>query len=375
MSKVLTHALIATVGLAGVALSAATPALSADFIVAISKPNKLFLIDVAAREVVRDCDIPGRGSPLTVSVNPDGDVAYVVTAGWGEISGINLDTCEEVFRANMSEGNIRGKTIGAMTVTRDGSEIYAMQSRVELLSDRYTILPHRVAVFDATAGLEATPTRTFDVPRGLTIMAPSADGEHIWAGGHDLYKIHMASGTIVETIPILYWQETQPTYGTPDGLAFWPIYETTETMVMPFGAPEFSSREARDAGNFDEMVDFKLGATMIDLTTNEVSQVPIASMDLIIFSLAKSPTDPKHIYGVYSHLSKYDLDTGDLVHRIELDHTYYSAIVSSDGSEIYIGSTFDDIAIHSTETLEQIATIELPGGGDQGAGTFRVVQR
>ncbi|MDP6515794.1 MAG: quinohemoprotein amine dehydrogenase subunit beta, partial [Alphaproteobacteria bacterium] len=212
--------LFSTIGaVALAAIWAAGTAGAGDYLIAASKPNKVFLIDAAARRVVRDCDIPGRGSPLTVSPTTDGKIAYIVTNGWGEISGIELDTCREVFHANMSVGNIRGRIIGAMTVSRDGNWIFVVQSRVERLQDRYNVLPHRIAVYSAKGGFDPAPMRTFEVPRGITILAPAKDGKHLWAGGHDLYKIDMASGEIVETIPILYWQDTRPTYGTPDGLS------------------------------------------------------------------------------------------------------------------------------------------------------------
>ncbi len=354
---------------------AAGSAGAGDFLIAASKPNKVFLIDAAARRVVRDCDIPGRGPPLTISPSPDGKIAYIVTNGWGEISGIDLDACREVFHANMSRGNIRGRIIGAMTVSRDGNWIFVMQSRVERLRDRFNVLPHRIAVYSTRGGFDPAPMRTFEVPRGIAILVPALDGKHLWAGGHDLYKIDMASGEIVETIPILYWQDARPTYGVPDGLAFWPIYDTTETIVIPYFAPIFEDRAARDAVNWDAMTDYVVGMTTVDLATNQTKQTDLASLERIIFSIALSPTDSRFAYGAYTTLDKYDLVNGGMVKSVDLDHTYYSIIASSDGKELYVGSTFSDIGVYSAETLEKLANIELPGGGDQGPATIRIVQR
>ena len=78
---------------------------------------------------------------------------------------------------------------------------------------------------------------------------------------------------------------------------------------------------------------------------------------------------------VAATLDKYDLVNGGLIATHNLDHTYYSIICSSDGSELYIGSTFSDIAVHDPKTLKKLGDIQLPGGGDQGVATFRVVQR
>jgi hypothetical protein len=95
---------------------------------------------------------------------------------------------------------------------------------------------------------------------------------------------------------------------------------------------------------------------------------------VLIFSMTLDKHDPNIMYAVYTQLSKYDMAKGELVDRIDLDHTYYSVQTSGNGEELYIGSTFNDIAIHAAGSLEQLATIELPGG-DQGACGIRVIQR
>ncbi|MCZ7600645.1 MAG: hypothetical protein M5U09_26970 [Gammaproteobacteria bacterium] len=79
-------------------------------------------------------------------------------------------------------------------------------------------------------------------------------------------------------------------------------------------------------------------------------------------------------YGVYTQLSKIDLDKDELVKRIDLPHTYYAVNVSSDGSELYAGGTMNDIAIYDTETLEPIGSIGLPGG-NMALSSLRIIQR
>ncbi|MEZ5583928.1 MAG: hypothetical protein R3F37_15380 [Candidatus Competibacteraceae bacterium] len=43
-----------------------------------------------------------------------------------------------------------------------------------------------------------------------------------------------------------------------------------------------------------------------------------------------------------------------MIKRIDLDHTYYAINISSDGKELYLGGTMDDIAIYDSATLEKI---------------------
>ncbi len=371
MNRYLTG-LVAVASIAVVAAEAAAK----EYILAANKPNGFHLVDADAREVVQSCTLPGRGSPVVQHPSPDNEILYIVTNGWGELIGTEIDTCKTVFHAVLSQGNVRARSIAGMTASRDGAELYVQVSEVELLPDRYRVRPmHRILVFDADAGLDARPKRYFDVPRGHTIMAPSHDGETLWSFGHEVRQFDIATGEIRQEILLNSWEELRPTYGDPDGLSFWPLYDNTDVMLFPYFAPVFADRAARDAGDWDQLADFVLGLTTVDLATNEWQQFDVASMDVLIFSIARNPVRQNEIYGVYTQLSRYDLDTGALSGRVDLDHTYYSVAIAAEGDELYIGSTFGDIAIHSTETLEKVGQVTLPGGGDQGVAGLRVIHR
>jgi quinohemoprotein amine dehydrogenase beta subunit len=366
----------AALGCAVAALPGATAAVAKEYILAVSKQNNLHVIDARARQVVNTCTLPGRGSPVVIAPSPDASIAYVLTNGWGEVVGVNIDSCEVVFHAVLSQGNVRARSIAGITLNRDGTELFAQVSETELLPDRYQIRPmHRILVYKTDAGIEAEPYRSFDIPRGHTIMAPSHDGKTLWSFGHEVRQFDIASGQILQEILLNSWEDERPTYGDPDGLSFWPLYDNLDVMIFPYFAPIFASREARDAGDWDQLTDFVIGITRVDLRTNEWTQNDITSMDVLIFSMTEDLRDPKIMYGVYTQLSKYNTETGELVGRVDLDHTYYSVAVAAEGDELYIGSTFNDIAIHSTDTLEQVAKIDLPGGGDQGVAGIRVIHR
>ncbi len=79
-----------------------------DMMLTAVHPNNLILIDLSARKVVREYTIPGRGYAQTIVPSPDGKVAYVLTGGWGIISGIDLDTGKEVFRPGCSPRSMPG---------------------------------------------------------------------------------------------------------------------------------------------------------------------------------------------------------------------------------------------------------------------------
>ena len=365
---------IAALACAGLALPSG--GMAKDYILAMSKPNNLHLVDMAAREVVQSCTVPGRGVFVGITPAPDGKIVYVLTNGWGEVLGIEIDSCDVVFHAVLSQGNVRARSMAGMMVSNDGLELYVNLTEVELLVDRYRIRdPHRMVVFKTDAGLDAMPYRSFDVPRGHTILVPSNDGKTMWSPGHELRQFDLATGAITEEILLNSWEDAKPTYGDPDGLAFWPLYETSNVLITPYFAPIFANREARDAGDWDQLADFVVGVTRIDLATNQWTQFDMGTADVLIFSMAEDPRDSDIMYGVYTQLSKYNVKTGELLARVDLDHTYYSVITSTSGEELYIGSTFNDVAVYSSDTLEKLAKIDLPGGGDQGAAGIRFLSR
>ncbi|HEX9646802.1 MAG TPA: quinohemoprotein amine dehydrogenase subunit beta [Alphaproteobacteria bacterium] len=376
MNRLLRAASIALLAGAGLAALAATGALAKEYVIAVNKPNNLHVIDADARKVVNSCTLPGRGSPVAIATSPvDPAVAFVETNGWGEVVGVNIDSCEVFFHAVLSQGTVRARSMAGVAVGLDGKELFVQVAETELLADRYQIRPmHRFLVYNTDAGLDAKPARSFDVPRGQTIMAPSHDGKTLWSYGHEVRQFDIATGKILQEIRLNSWEEDKPTYGDPDGLSFWPLYDNIDVMIFPYVAPVFASREARDAGDFDQLSDFVLGITTVDLRTNEWAQRDITSFDVLIFSMVTHPKKPSEIYAVYTTLSKYDLDTGKLVDRVDLDHTYYAAAISAEGDELYIGGTFNDVAIYSTDTLKQLAKVMLPGG-DQGVAGIRVIQR
>ena len=153
-----------------------------DYLLTVSRPNTLNLIDLFTNEVVRQCTLPGVPTPGTVVISPDKTVAYVLADRFSDVFGYRLDDCELVFSSRQSSGNQRVKTMASLAVSPDGSEVYTHQNRVTLYSDHYRAEAPRVAVFDTAAGLDAPEIRSFEAPRQVTIMTTGADGQ-LYLGG------------------------------------------------------------------------------------------------------------------------------------------------------------------------------------------------
>ena len=137
------------------------PALAKDYLLTAAKPDQLVLVDPAARKVEKTCTVPDAGTGvLTIVPSPDASTAYMITNHWESVSGIDLDSCEQVFRADFSSGDERVKATFGMDISPDGSELFVIQSPVRLLPGEYQVQPTRIAVYDTAAGVGAEPIRT-----------------------------------------------------------------------------------------------------------------------------------------------------------------------------------------------------------------------
>ncbi|MHA7777780.1 quinohemoprotein amine dehydrogenase subunit beta [Roseibium sp. M-1] len=342
----------------------ALPALAKDKIVTVAKPDRLYVIDATSRTVETDCKLDFNLMPGVIVMSPDNTIAYILGNRWEDVFGVELSTCKTVFSAYQSEGDVRRKSIASLAVSKDGSELYTVRNPVRLLADRYEVLEPEIAVYETGAGLDAEPARTFPSPRRMTVMATDRNGV-LYAAGHEIYAIDPKTGDISVKIKNASWD--RPAFSPPDVLAFWPIGSQADEFLLLYSAAKFTDE------TMSEIADFVWGYQAVDLTTGESEIEDFTSFEVIMFSAVRDPNDKSKLYGVYTQLSKHDVTTKELIKRVDLPHTYYCVNISSDGKEIYVGGTNEDIGIYDADSLERIGEILLPSGGDMAAGTMHVI--
>lgn len=351
------------------ALAAATlaPAAQArDLLVTVARPGNLYVFDAAERSLVTDCTLDvEHPMPGVIAMSPDGGIAYILVNRWEDVIGVDIATCETVFMAVQSEGDVVRRSIASIAVSKDGTRLYTVRNPVRHHVDRYEVMEPEFAVFDTAAGLEAEPLAIHPAPRRSTVMAADRAGK-VYIGGHDIVAVDPETGEITTAVANASWD--RPTYSPPDVLAFWPIGTQNDELMLLYSAAVFTDE------NQEEMADFVWGYSSVDLTTGETEIRDFASFEVIMFSAVRNPAAPNELYGVYTQLSKHDVDTGELIERIDLPHTYYVINIASDGSEVYVGGTSDDIGVYDTATMEKIGEMRMPSGGDMGVATLQVVQ-
>lgn len=340
------------------------PAAARDLLVTIAKPGELYVFDAAKRELVRECELGVDPSPGVIHMSPDGKIAYALVNRWQDVIGIDIESCERVFYAAQSEGDVERRSIGSVAVSKDGAEVYTVRNPVRHLPDRYEVMEPEFAIFRTDAGTEAEPAQIFPAPRRSSIMQTGADGT-VYVAGHDIYAVDPKTGEFTVTIANRGWD--RPTHSAPDSLAFWPVGSQNDEFLLLYSAATFASSAQ------EEMTDFVWGYSSVGLETGETEIKDFASLEVLMFTAVRDPNDANLLYGVYTQLSKHNLETGELIKRVDLPHTYYNLNISSDGKEIYVGGTLDDIGVYDAETLERIGEMTVPGG-DMFTSTLQLVQ-
>ncbi|HSA82866.1 MAG TPA: quinohemoprotein amine dehydrogenase subunit beta, partial [Geminicoccaceae bacterium] len=282
--------------------AAAAPSLAKDYLLTAAKPDKLVMVDPAARKVEKTCTIPNSGTGvLTITPSPDASVAYLIVNHWESVAGIDLDTCAQVFRADLSSDEERVKATFGMDISPDGSELFVFQSPVKLLTDEYQVQPTRIAVYDTAAGIDAAPVRTLETPRRTAILALSNDGSKLYAVSWDIYVLDPQTGEEIGRHPLRTWQRAN--YSEPDVLDVWPQWDATDIFSTPYYA-------VRTDLSADDAAAYKTGLATLDLDSGAFETKDFEDTSVIIFSTVVNPARLNEVYGVYTTLSKIDRERG-----------------------------------------------------------------
>lgn len=342
------------------------PAAAKDYLLAGVKPDKLVLVDAAARKVERTYTLrDGGAGPGVIVPSPDGRVAYVVVNRWESVVGIDLDSGREVFRADLSAPPERVKAIAA-EVSPDGKELFVVESPVELGSDEYHVKDMRIAVYRTGDGTAAKPARTLPSPRRTSLLAFAPDGSKLYALSWDLLALDPRTGKELSRQGVRHWGRAG--YAEPDVIDMWPQWEASSVLVTPYTVMRTDLPATDPAAA-------RTGLLSLDLASGDFAMDDFENTTKVIFSGAVNPVRRDEVYLVYATLTKLDRRTHRVLKRIDTDHTYYAINIASDGREVYLGGAMSDIAVYSTDTLKRLAKIPLPSGGDQATASLRLVRR
>lgn len=340
-----------------------------EYLITAHYPSHFSVIDAETDEVYKTCSVPGRfvAGMAALTVSPDGSRAYMLGDMLGTIYGIELDTCQTVFKANLAlNTGERARALFSLAVSSDGKEIYTVVNPTEIHTDHYKVGNPRLQVYRASDGMDARPARAFPAPRQTTIMQIAEDGS-LYMASDNIYKVDVHTGEREIAIPVR--DSDRPGYGQPDVLYVWPHQQPTQNFSIIYAAPKFV-----DDNEDMETADFVYGVYNVDLKTGETEVKDFAPFKEVYFTAMRSPNDPNQLYAVLNRLAKFDIKEQEMLQEQELDHTYYVVTFNHAGDKLYLSGTLNDISIHDPDNLEKIGSIELPGG-DMSLATMQVFIR
>jgi quinohemoprotein amine dehydrogenase beta subunit len=339
------------------ALADTGPALQSghEYMVVGNYPNNLHVIDTQTDKVYKTCSMPDAFGPGTVQIAPDNKTAYTLNNHYGDIYGVDLDSCKQVFHAALAQQpGERARALFSIAISPDGKEIYSVVNPTQLGLDHYKVQAPRLQVYAADGGLAAKPVRSFPAPRQVTVMQTGADGT-LYMAGADIYKVDVHTGKVGVAVPSRNWK--RPLYSPPDVLYAWSQQHYSRDFTILYTAAKFKD-EQQDMAT----AEFVYGFFNIDLVTGKTETVDFAPLTEIYFTGMRSPKDKNLIYGVLNRLTKYDIKQQKLLAVGELDHSYYLVSLNKSGSKVYLTGTFNDVAVYDADSLKKLTNIELPGG-------------
>ncbi len=336
-----------------------------EYLLTVTRPGQLHVMDMRTNTLVRSCDIPGRFGSGAMALSPDGRRAYVLSNMWEDVYGFDIESCEIVFSAVQSTADVKVKSFQSVAVSADGKELYTIQNPVRHLPDRMEVMEPRLAVFNLADGLDAKPVRTFPVNRRITKIAATKTGEVI-LGGADIEAIDPRTGATRVVSALANW-DRGPLWLPPDAFAMHSQGEHVNEYIMPYVTAKFDSEE----WDF-ETAEWWWGMSRIDLNTGEAEQMEMFPLEFIVFTFVSDPNDRNILYGAFNTLSKHDISKKETLLVEELPHTYYSVNISGDGRTLYVGGGASVVSIHDSETLKKTGEIALPG--DMSTADVRVAR-
>jgi len=338
-----------------------------DMMVVANRPNHLHVVDLGARRVERSCALPSAPTPGTIVLSPDHAVAFVLGGSMGEIWGVRLADCELVFSAVESQGNERVRTLGGITLSRDGKWLYAYQAPVKLFPDHYEVQDTRIAVFDTGAGKDALLVRSMPAPRQVTIMNTGADGT-LYLGGPDIIAMNPETGAMRVALPSRSRKDRA--FGPRDVLTVWNIGESSGEFVRMFSAPRWKPGAEGDA----DQADLVWGFEKVDLASGVASDAVAGPLTNGLFTGMTRPGHPDQFFATLTQLQRFDVPNARLEKSVDLEHSYYAIDFGTDGNTLYLTGTFNDIAIYDADSMRKLGNIVLPGG-DMATGAPKIFRR
>jgi WD40 repeat protein len=353
---------MALLGTALLLASANTPALGKDILLQGMLHNKFNVIDGDKDEVVATIETKGKKVTNFTWDPKDLDKIYTIT-DWGQqIEQLDLKGKRVVRTFRTGSGDVKVRSLDIEINPAHPNLLYALSLRQRWLPDEIVDMTPEVIVFDV--GVDPPKiVKEIEIPRGCTNIFFGYDGSEFYVTGRDVFVYDPMSGKQVNFLGIGH-----PTTTGVDpqiSLNIWRLHDQSGMAMILVGSQNSVSNLMYQ------------GYYTIDLrkksTEGSMHLVTDIGPFYIQFSGVISP-DRKYYYTVLNKIEKRDFKTNRVLATAEdLDKSYYTIQVSSDGKKVYLGGGGDTILIYDTDTMKLLKRLDTPG--DAVLTHFRVQHR
>lgn len=350
---------LALLGAALLVSSGSAPASAKDILLQGMIHNQLNILDGDTDEIVGTVTTKGKKVTNFTWDPKDLDKVYTIT-DWGQqIEQLDLAGKKVVRTFRTGGGNVKVRALDIEIHPTDPNLLYALSLRQRWLSDEIVDMTPAVLVFDLTT---EKVVKEIEIPRGCTNIFFGYDGSEFYVTGRDVFVYDPKTGKQVNFLGLAH--PTQTGLDPQISLNIWRLHDQSGMAMILVGS-QATANNLTYQGYYT--IDLKKKST-----EGSMRLVPEIGPLYNQFSAVVSP-DRKYYYMVLNKVEKRDFATNVLLATADVDKSYYTIQVSSDGKKVYLGGGGDSILIYDTETMKLRKKIDTPG--DAVLTHFRVQRR
>ena len=335
------------------------PAFGKDILLQGMLHNKFNVLDGDKDEIIATIETKGKKVTNFTWDPKDLDKVYCIT-DWGQqIEQLDLAGKKVVRTFRLGGDGVKVRALDIELNPANPNLLYALSLRQRWLSDEIVDMTPAVLVIDLAT---EKVVKEIEIPRGCTNIFFGYDGSEFYITGRDVFVYDPMTGKQVNFLGLAH-----PTVTGVDpqiSLNIWRLHDQSGMAMVLVGS-------LATANNLPYQ-----GYYTIDLRKKSTE----GSMKLVTdigplynqFSAVVSP-DRKYYYMVINKVEKRDFATNRLLATADVDKSYYTIQISSDGKKVYLGGGGDSILIYDTETMKLLKKLNTPG--DAVLTHFRVQHR
>jgi WD40 repeat protein len=340
--------------------SGGAPATAKDILLQGMIHNQLNVLDGDKDEIIATITTKGKKVTNFTWDPRDLDKVYAIT-DWGQqIEQLDLAGKKSVRTIRLGGSGVKVRALDIELNPKNPNLLYALSLRQRWLSDEIVDMTPAVLVIDVTS---EKVVKEIEIPRGCTNIFFGYDGSEFYVTGRDVFVYDPVTGKQVNFLGIGH-----PTTTGVDpqiSLNIWRLHDQSGMALILVGSQN-SNNNLMYQGYYT--IDLRKKST-----EGSMKLVTDIGPLYIQFSGVVS-ADRKYYYTVLNTIEKRDFATNRLLATAaDLDKSYYTVQISSDGKKLYLGGGGDTILVYDTETMKKLKAIDTPG--DAVLTHFRVQKR